>query len=86
MLPQADHVCVCVCDYFVFFFLSSRYLKRQDKCKAGMVLIIACEQKAQQKRALEWCLTFASPYEVAARWLTVKNLKMSPLEIRVKED
>lgn len=44
---------VCVFVTISFFFLSSRYLKRQDKCKAGMVLIIACEQKAQQKRALE---------------------------------
>lgn len=54
MLPQADHEYVCV---FVtisfFFFKSSCYLKCQDKCKAGMVLIIAREREAHQKLALK---------------------------------
>lgn len=50
--PGRPCMCVCVCDYF-FFFKSSCYLKCQDKCKARMILIIACEREAQQKLALK---------------------------------
>lgn len=53
MLPQADHEYVCVFVTVSFFFKSSCYLKCQDKCKAGMVLIIACEWEAHQKLALK---------------------------------
>lgn len=45
------NMCVCLCLFL--FFLSSCYLKCQDKCKAGMILIIACEREAQQKLALK---------------------------------
>lgn len=46
------NMCVCL-SLFLFFFKSSCYLKCQDKCKAGMVLIIAREREAHQKLALE---------------------------------